>query len=95
MCPGGIISSRVGRTLKRMKRESLSLDIYTHLHIAQLFSCTQIRHSAAYFDQYRPVFKIHLSTRRKTDEDNDSELTEGERVLDLKKKRKKERQLSD
>ena len=88
MCPGEIISSGVGCTLKQMKRESLSLDIYTHLHIAQLFSCTQIRHSVAYCDQYRLVFKIHLSTRRKTDEDNDDELIEGEWVLDLKKKKK-------
>lgn len=80
-----IISRGVGCTLKQMKREPLSLSIYTHLHIAQLFSCTQIQPYAAYCDQYRPVFKMHLSTQRKTDEDNDNELTEGEWVLDLKK----------
>lgn len=82
-----IISSGVGCTLKQMKRESLSLSIYTHLHITQLFSWTQIQPYVAYCDQYRPVFKMHLSTQRKTDEDNDNELTEGEWVLNLKKKK--------
>lgn len=93
MCPGGISGhepnyfkwSRV-----HPKTDEKRILVLIHLHTSTHNTAIQIQPYVAYCDQYRPVFKMHLSTQRKTDEDNDNELTEGEWVLNLKKKKKVE-----